>query len=191
MPSRSESCWSRPREYADVVTALIDLDPERGAASDIASTVDEIEAASGVIALRGATRLAPAASPAVELTDADEVGFRHHGTYLITGGLGGVGEVLATHLATTYSANLVIVSTEPVPAGIDREVFLRHHAVRPSDVPPDPSGRQPRAARRQGARRPGRPQRCRADSAPRSMPPSGRSVDSTARSTPPAGCATA
>ena len=117
-----------PREYGDVVTALIDLDPDVETEAGIADTVDEIEAAAGVIVRRGDTRLVPDTTPVGEFPHADDVGFRHHGTYLITGGLGGVGEVLATHLATTYSANLVIVSTEAVPVGIDRDTFLRHHA---------------------------------------------------------------
>ena len=37
-----------PREYADLVTALVDLDP--GAASDVGSVVDEMKAASGIVA---------------------------------------------------------------------------------------------------------------------------------------------
>ena len=117
-----------PKEYDGVATALVDLDPELSPAADLVDAADEIEAATGVIARRGAARLVPTTTAAREPMGAEEIGFRHHGTYLITGGLGGVGGVLATHLAITYSANLVIVSAEAVPVGVDRETFLRQHA---------------------------------------------------------------
>lgn len=40
---------------------------------------------------------------------------RHKGTYLITGGLGGVGLILSEYLSQTYQANLVLVGHSPLP----------------------------------------------------------------------------
>ena len=116
-----------PGEYASIDAALVDRDPARPIA--ITALADEVELAQGVVAIRGADRLAPSLAPAGVLAEVDRAGFRQHGTYLVTGGLGGVGEQLATHLAVRYDANLVILSSEPVPSGLERVRFLRSHPV--------------------------------------------------------------
>ena len=53
--------------------------------------------------------------------------FREDGTYLVTGGLGDIGFAVAHHLATSYRANLVVVSSSPVPEGAEREQWLAAH----------------------------------------------------------------
>ncbi len=114
-----------PREYPDLHSVLVDLDPE--APAPVKAVVDELVApADAIVALRGGRRLVPTferrrvdapASPA----------FREDGTYLVTGGLGDIGFAVAHHLATSYRANLVVVSSSPVPEGAAREQWLAAH----------------------------------------------------------------
>ena len=120
------------REYAGLSTLLVDSDPEHDL--DIAALVDEVESATGVIAVRDGRRLTPHLhlEPPADIAPVDA--FRNGGTYLITGALGGIGEELAVHLATRHAANLVLVSSEPIPPAAERERFLRSHRVRPSDL---------------------------------------------------------
>jgi len=54
---------------------------------------------------------------------------RAGGTYLITGGLGGLGMALATYLAKSHSANLVLVGRTQWPAREDWEAWLTGHAA--------------------------------------------------------------
>jgi acyl transferase domain-containing protein/NAD(P)-dependent dehydrogenase (short-subunit alcohol dehydrogenase family)/acyl carrier protein len=44
---------------------------------------------------------------------------RHGGTYLITGGCGGLGMIVAAHLAETYAARLLLTGRSPQDAAID------------------------------------------------------------------------
>ena len=53
--------------------------------------------------------------------------FRRGGNYLVTGGLGGVGFAIATHLAREHEANLVVVASRPVPEGVERSEWLARH----------------------------------------------------------------
>jgi acyl transferase domain-containing protein/acyl carrier protein len=52
---------------------------------------------------------------------------RQGGTYLITGGLGGIGPVLAEHLARTVQANLVLIGRSALPARDEWEEWLATH----------------------------------------------------------------
>ena len=148
------------REYAGLSTLLIDSDPEHDL--DVTALVDEVESATGVIAVRDGRRLTPhlQLEPPAEIAPVDA--FRHGGTYLITGALGGIGEELAVHLATRHAANLVLVSSEPIPPAAERERFLRSHTFDHPTCRPRAGRREDRAARCQGrspARRPRRPAR--------------------------------
>lgn len=51
----------------------------------------------------------------VSSDDAATSQIQKDGTYLITGGIGGIGYELAQHLVTTYNANLVILNRTPLP----------------------------------------------------------------------------
>ncbi|GGO22422.1 hypothetical protein GCM10010116_45230 [Microbispora rosea subsp. aerata] len=68
-----------------------------------------------VLALRGRRRWAQIFRPVRLDRPAREGLFRTGGTYLITGGLGGIGLSLATHLAETVRANLVLVGRSGLP----------------------------------------------------------------------------
>src|SRR5690606_3664092 len=63
----------------------------------------------------------------VPAPDAATPTFRHGGTYIVTGALGGIGHVLARHLASAHQANLVVVSSSPIPEGDERDRWLARH----------------------------------------------------------------
>lgn len=53
---------------------------------------------------------------------------RPHGVYLITGGLGGIGLVVAEHLARTAKAKLVLIGRSALPPADQWDGWLRSHA---------------------------------------------------------------
>jgi acyl transferase domain-containing protein/thioesterase domain-containing protein/acyl carrier protein len=52
---------------------------------------------------------------------------RERGVYLVTGGLGGLGLVLAAHLARTARARIVLVGRSPMPARGEWDDWMGHH----------------------------------------------------------------
>jgi acyl transferase domain-containing protein/NADP-dependent 3-hydroxy acid dehydrogenase YdfG/acyl carrier protein len=54
---------------------------------------------------------------------------RPEGVYLITGGMGGVGLVLAEHLARTVQAKLILLGRSPLPARKEWDQWLSTHEV--------------------------------------------------------------
>jgi len=81
-----------------------------------------------VIAYRGAHRWVQTFEPvrldrAVEETPR----LRERGVYLITGGLGAIGLTLASHLAKTIQAKLVLTGRSPFPARADWSKWLSDH----------------------------------------------------------------
>ncbi|PZG47441.1 hypothetical protein C1I98_13540 [Spongiactinospora gelatinilytica] len=68
-----------------------------------------------VVAIRGRLHLRQTFRPADLEGPGDGPQFRQGGTYLITGGLGGIGLSVAAHLAEQYQANLVLVGRTPLP----------------------------------------------------------------------------
>lgn len=52
---------------------------------------------------------------------------RSKGVYLITGGFGGVGLSLATHLCSKYAARVVLVARQPLPAREEWKAWLAAH----------------------------------------------------------------
>jgi len=53
--------------------------------------------------------------------------FKEQGTYLITGGFGGIGLTLAAHLMETYNANVVLVSRDGLPLEENWDAYLASH----------------------------------------------------------------
>ena len=53
------------------------------------------------------------------------------GTYLVTGGLGGMGYSLARWLAETHDARLIVVTSEPVPPPRSARALSRYPYVGP------------------------------------------------------------
>jgi acyl transferase domain-containing protein/thioesterase domain-containing protein/acyl carrier protein len=127
------------REYPSLTTRVIDIDR----AASISAIVDDVVGdGPTVVAHRGGARLTPEMQPTpVPLRSDADSPFRTGGTYLVTGGLGGVGHVLAAHLATRHSANLVLVSSASIPEGEDQKHWLATHAY------DDPTSRRIRQLR--------------------------------------------
>jgi acyl transferase domain-containing protein/aryl carrier-like protein len=118
-----------PGEYESLQTVLVDLETEAGA-SAAAAVADELLAPvpERVVARRGGRRLVPELSQTkVASVPEGSPTFRNGGTYVVTGALGGIGHVLARHLASAHQANLVVVSSAPVPHGEERERWLQRH----------------------------------------------------------------
>ncbi|GAA0440439.1 polyketide synthase [Acrocarpospora corrugata] len=108
-----------PVEYPRVKTRLIDIDADTGPAA-LRGLLAELRAdpVDQVVALREGRRW----TPGYEVLDAatidrtnPTVAVRRGGTYLVTGGLGGIGLGMAELLAEKYQANLVLMGRTPVP----------------------------------------------------------------------------
>ncbi len=115
-----------PKEYEGLSSALVDV-PAGAEALPMTDLVDEIIGRDGVVALRDGQRLLPDFEQA-ESTEDPTPTIRDGGTYLVTGGLGGVGSVLASHLATNHSVKLVLTVTEELPLPHERDGYLQRHA---------------------------------------------------------------
>lgn len=120
-------CAVIPREFANTTCALVDLVLPRTSRGRLAkdgleSLVDALVAEanageSGWFAWRGAERwrrdhAAEALPPA---PTAQPGRLRERGTYLLTGGLGGVGSLVAEWLARTCKARLILVGRRELP----------------------------------------------------------------------------
>ncbi|MFL6234245.1 MAG: SDR family NAD(P)-dependent oxidoreductase [Thermoanaerobaculia bacterium] len=115
-----------PLEHPEIGCAAIDVDPG-GDPEDLAELLiaeAAVPAADPVIALRSGERWVERLSP-VPLGPADSrrLPWRERGVYLITGGLGGLGLVLAEELARSFRARLVLTGRGGLPADpADRRV---------------------------------------------------------------------
>ncbi|RKH41078.1 SDR family NAD(P)-dependent oxidoreductase, partial [Corallococcus llansteffanensis] len=132
-------CKVIPQEYAHLASRCIDIVLPEGGVSPSSALVGQLvaeleaDAADPVVAYRGnqrwvqayeQLRLEAAALPGPTL--------RQHGMYLITGGLGGVGLLLAEHLARTVQARLVLVGRTGLPSREHWPEWLSQH---PSEDP--------------------------------------------------------
>lgn len=105
----------------------------------------------GTAALRGERRfeLGVRRLPLPAVADASALPYREGGTYLITGGFGGIGLAIAQELHARCRANLVLLSRSPMPPMERWDAYLRAHP------PQDPLAQRIRALRTldaQGAR---------------------------------------
>ncbi|GAB4560318.1 MAG: hypothetical protein Tsb0020_06870 [Haliangiales bacterium] len=80
-----------------------------------------------VIAYRGHDRFVQSFEPVKLAAPEAASRLRDRGVYLITGGLGGLGLVLARHLAAAHSARLVLVSRTALPAPAERDAYIASH----------------------------------------------------------------
>ncbi|HEX8078656.1 MAG TPA: SDR family NAD(P)-dependent oxidoreductase [Jatrophihabitans sp.] len=112
-------CRLIPVEYPKVQTRLIDIDLATATSSPVALLAElRAEPADQVVALRGGRRWVPEYEvlDAASATDpAAAVRVRQGGSYLVTGGLGGIGLAMAERLAADYQARLVLLGRTPVP----------------------------------------------------------------------------
>jgi acyl transferase domain-containing protein len=121
-----------PQEYANVHCRTIDVVlPSAGAGDDLLAQqlVFELERPSetAVVAYRGGHRWVQNLEPAALDGPPTPPVLRRHGVYVITGGLGGIGLVLARHLAETVAARLVLIGRSPVPPRTEWAQWLEAH----------------------------------------------------------------
>ena len=79
-----------------------------------------------IVALRGLERLTEGFVPVPVGPAPGGAGLREGGTYLITGGLGGIGLVVARELAQQTRVNLVLLARTPLPEGGGRKQPTGH-----------------------------------------------------------------
>ncbi|HSR22864.1 MAG TPA: SDR family NAD(P)-dependent oxidoreductase, partial [Candidatus Eisenbacteria bacterium] len=107
-------CRVLPREQANVTCQVVDVDVHRLDADRLVAEL-AAEAAEREVAHRGVRRWVAGFEP-VRLGDGSRrAPLRERGVYLLTGGLGGIGGVLAEHLAASARARLVLVGRSASP----------------------------------------------------------------------------
>ena len=113
-------------EYPNIRSRILDLDlsSDQSAAADQLIPELQRRASNETIAYRGASRWKQIYEPArVEHPDPSispsSVSLRDCGTYVITGGLGGIGLVLARHIAGKTRSRIVLISRTPLPPEAD------------------------------------------------------------------------
>jgi acyl transferase domain-containing protein len=130
-------CKVIPQEYPHITCRNIDLGPnDHNAATLGPELIDQLLAEMGpdstdlVVAYRGtrAARRWVQAFDAVRLSEPPRpTMLREGGVYLITGGLGGVGMILAEHFARAARARLVLVGRSPFPPKEEWPRWLAEH----------------------------------------------------------------
>nr|WP_281288819.1 type I polyketide synthase [Phaeobacter marinintestinus] len=81
----------------------------------------------GVAALRDGKRYGRSYKP-VALDAPDDQAWKPGGTYLITGGFGGIGLTVAAQLMRDSQANVILLARDPLPARSEWEAYLRTHS---------------------------------------------------------------
>ena len=157
---RSASSRVAPREYPDLRSVLVDLDPDADRHRSTA-LVDELRrrrpmrssptAAGAGLIPTFERRRCPTPADGADVPRGGHLP-RHRRTRRRR-------PRLARHLATTYRANLVVVSSTPVPEGDEREQWLADPRQRRRDEPPHPAVDRARAAGTKVAVVDGRPRR--------------------------------
>jgi acyl transferase domain-containing protein/thioesterase domain-containing protein/acyl carrier protein len=116
-----------PKEFPSVFCRTIDLDRKiqdrRRAASDII-TECSVRNADSCVAYRNSERWAESFESASLRTQTSGTRLREKGVYLIVGGLGGIGLVVAEHLARSVHARLVLVGRTPLPPASEWQSIL-------------------------------------------------------------------
>ena len=101
-----------PHEFPGVTVSVLDLPPKtKGDA-----VLEELLAApsNGTAALRDGKRFALGSKP-MALPEVPDIPLRQNGTYLITGGFGGIGLTIAETLMSRYAANIILIARQALP----------------------------------------------------------------------------
>ncbi|HKQ08246.1 MAG TPA: condensation domain-containing protein [Blastocatellia bacterium] len=123
-----------PQEYPNIECRSIDVRLPRPGSREEAELIDQLyeevvsDSADTVVAFRGHRRWAQefeAIPPAARA--ATDPGWRESGVYLIVGGLGQIGLVLAEALAKSVQARLVLVGRSPFPPRAQWADWLARH----------------------------------------------------------------
>ena len=132
------ACQVIPQEYANLTCCHLDMEIPL---SDITANTPFIDQIIGeiltqadtqadaflvpMVAYRGNYRWLPTHEPLYLKPVASP--YQPQGTYLITGGMGGIGMTIAEHLAQSVQAKLVLISRSPLPSQNDWEQWLQTH----------------------------------------------------------------
>ncbi|WP_315790947.1 SDR family NAD(P)-dependent oxidoreductase [Fischerella sp. JS2] len=123
-----------PQEYANITCRSIDVFvPENGSWQEqklVESLLGELSISSceKVIAYRGGNRWVQCFEPVrLEQAKSNTPRLKQGGVYLITGGLGGIGLVLAEYLAQNYKAKLVLIGRRAFPNQQEWSEWLLSH----------------------------------------------------------------
>ncbi len=118
-----------PLEFSNITCRSIDvLPPETGSIKEdrlVDLLINELRAEppEPVIAYRGSVRWEFGVKPVrMEESTSTSLPFKENGVYMITGGLGGIGLVLAQHLAKSVKAKLVLTGRSASPGTEVREM---------------------------------------------------------------------
>jgi acyl transferase domain-containing protein/acyl carrier protein len=105
------------QEYLNLECRVVDLDPRSDTATVAQALMAERERSSQdvLVAYRGGRRFVRGFAPADAGRSATAVAIRPGGTYLITGGLGDVGLLVAEHLVRSGATRLVLTSRSGSP----------------------------------------------------------------------------
>src|SRR6185436_17352311 len=87
----------------------------------------KMDGTDSIVAYRGPHRWIRWAEPTPLAAPNGRSPLRQGGVYLITGGLGGIGLVLAEHLAEAYKARLVLTARSPLPPREQWDGWLAGH----------------------------------------------------------------
>ncbi|MGA2671641.1 MAG: SDR family NAD(P)-dependent oxidoreductase [Terracidiphilus sp.] len=107
-----------PKELPGIACRAIDLDLKNGQTRECASQlIAEMTSISKqvTVAYRDGERFAELLDPFSLSTAIERRRLERGGVYLITGGLGGIGLVVAEHLAREFNARLVLISRSALP----------------------------------------------------------------------------
>jgi len=102
------------QEFPSLWGGLVDLGPD----DDAGRVIDEIDASAGEdqVAYRNDRRFVARLAPSTNLTPPFPVRLRPHGAYVITGGLGTLGLLVARFLVDRGARHLVLMARTAVPA---------------------------------------------------------------------------
>ncbi|MCX4884635.1 type I polyketide synthase [Streptomyces sp. NBC_00847] len=105
------------QEFATLWGGLCDLDPQHSDSEQARLLVDEITGADveDQIAMRGSGRYVARLAESTELTPPFPARMRDAGSYLVTGGLGSLGLLVAQFLAERGARDVVLMGRTPVP----------------------------------------------------------------------------
>jgi len=128
-------CKVIPQEYPNIICHSIDIViPELLQTSAENQLIDQLlsefthNASENVVAYRSKNRWVEAFQPVeLEKPESGTVPLREGGVYLIIGGLGGIGLVLAEYLAQTVRAKLILTSRSGLPAQKEWFQWLATH----------------------------------------------------------------
>lgn len=129
-----------PAEFASLPVRIIDPGPlpfasrighaNRAVLNAVASELSTVPVHGMIVAYRGQTRWQQVWQP-IRLESQAVSKLRTGGTYVITGGIGGIGYTLATHLLGKYNAKVALVGRTELPIREAWDDWLSEHG--PSD----------------------------------------------------------